>query len=268
MRPRLLSAARCRRPTATSSSPCCPPRRTFRNVYFGDARACSPELSSRRHRSLIASTIDPHTAREVAATASDVTRQSHGGCPGIGRHRGRASRNAHVHGRRRARIVRAHRAVALCRWARTSFIAAASGTGQAAKICNNLLLGISMIGVAEAMNLGVQRSVSNPKTLAGIINTSSGRCWSSDTYNPYPGVMQNVPAVARLHGRLRRGPHVEGLEGWPPMLPSSGQTTGGHGRGAAQQLYQLLSAQGGGALDFSAIIDFVEAPDLEGGGVS
>ena len=60
------------------------------------------------------------------------------------------------------------------------------GNGQVVKICNNLVLGISMIGVSEAMNLGVQLGM-DAKTLAGIFNTSSARCWSSDTYNPVPG---------------------------------------------------------------------------------
>jgi 3-hydroxyisobutyrate dehydrogenase len=56
--------------------------------------------------------------------------------------------------------------------------------GQVAKICNNLVLGISMMGVAEAMSLGVLLGI-DPAVLAGVINTSTGRCWSSDTYHPY-----------------------------------------------------------------------------------
>ncbi|CAG8745729.1 13809_t:CDS:2, partial [Racocetra persica] len=67
------------------------------------------------------------------------------------------------------------------------------GTGQIAKICNNMLLAISMIGVSETMNLGIQLGM-NPQLLANILNTSSGRCWSSDTYNPCPGIMPNVPS--------------------------------------------------------------------------
>jgi len=67
------------------------------------------------------------------------------------------------------------------------------GAGQATKICNNMLLGIHMIGVAEALNLGVKLGL-DPKRLSSIINTSSGRCWSTDTYNPCPGVLENVPA--------------------------------------------------------------------------
>ncbi|KAJ2040845.1 hypothetical protein H4S03_000753 [Coemansia sp. S3946] len=57
------------------------------------------------------------------------------------------------------------------------------GAGQAAKICNNLLLAISMIGTAEAMNLGMRLGL-DPKVLASIVNTSSGWCWSSDTVIP------------------------------------------------------------------------------------
>lgn len=79
-----------------------------------------------------------------------------------------------------------------------------TGNGQVVKVCNNLVLAISMIGsvyfeisnltvyigVSEAMNLGVSLGM-DPKVLAGIFNTSSARCWSSDTYNPVPGVMEN-----------------------------------------------------------------------------
>jgi 3-hydroxyisobutyrate dehydrogenase len=78
----------------------------------------------------------------------------------------------------------------------------AAGTGQVAKICNNMLLGISMIGVAEAMNLGRALGI-DPKVLAGIINTSSGRCWSSDTYNPLSRRHGERARGARLHRRLR-----------------------------------------------------------------
>ncbi|CAG8603322.1 22289_t:CDS:2 [Cetraspora pellucida] len=73
------------------------------------------------------------------------------------------------------------------------------GTGQIAKICNNMLLAISMIGVSEAMNLGIKLGI-DPKLLADILNTSSGRCWSSDTYNPCPGIMPNVPSSKDYEG--------------------------------------------------------------------
>jgi 3-hydroxyisobutyrate dehydrogenase len=127
-----------------------------------------------------------------------------------------------------------------------------SGTGQVAKICNNLLLGISMIGVSEAMNLGVALGI-DAKVLAGIINTSSGRCWSSDTYNPYPGVMENVPAARGYTGGfgadlmlkdLGLAVDAAKLSKQPAMLGA-----------LAQQLYQMFSAQGAGGQDFSAIIN-------------
>uniref|UniRef100_A0AC34F9L8 3-hydroxyisobutyrate dehydrogenase n=1 Tax=Panagrolaimus sp. ES5 TaxID=591445 RepID=A0AC34F9L8_9BILA len=73
------------------------------------------------------------------------------------------------------------------------------GNGQAVKICNNMLLGIQMIGVSEAMNLGVKMGL-DPKLLASIINTSSGRCWSSDTYNPVPNVIEGVPSCRDYAG--------------------------------------------------------------------
>lgn len=68
-----------------------------------------------------------------------------------------------------------------------------NGAGQVAKLCNNMLLAISMIGVSEAMHLGTKLGMDG-KLLASILNTSTGRCWSSDTYNPYPGVIPTAPA--------------------------------------------------------------------------
>ncbi len=128
----------------------------------------------------------------------------------------------------------------------------AAGNGQVAKVANNMLLGISMIGVAEAMALGVALGM-DAKTLAGVINTSSGRCWSSDTYNPFPGVLDNVPASRGYSGGF----------GSDLMLKDLGLATEAAKQvrqpvilGAlAQQLYQSFSAQGHGGLDFSAIIN-------------
>eukprot|EP00914_Ancora_sagittata_P000098 GHVO01000503.1.p1 GENE.GHVO01000503.1~~GHVO01000503.1.p1 ORF type:complete len:219 (+),score=26.27 GHVO01000503.1:97-657(+) len=73
------------------------------------------------------------------------------------------------------------------------------GTGQAAKICNNMLLGISMIGTSEAMNLGINLGL-DPKLLAQILNMSSGRCWSTELYNPCPGVVEGIPSSNEYKG--------------------------------------------------------------------
>ncbi|WP_116141043.1 3-hydroxyisobutyrate dehydrogenase [Trinickia diaoshuihuensis] len=130
-----------------------------------------------------------------------------------------------------------------------------TGMGQVAKICNNLLLGITMTGVAEAMSLGTALGI-DPKVLAGIINTSTGRCWSSDTYNPYPGIVETAPASRGYTGGF----------GADLMLKDLGLATEA-ARGAkqpiflgalAQQLYQAMSANGQGGLDFSAIISLYQ----------
>jgi 3-hydroxyisobutyrate dehydrogenase len=127
-----------------------------------------------------------------------------------------------------------------------------SGTGQVAKICNNMLLGISMIGVAEAMNLGTALGI-DAQVLAGIINTSSGRCWSSDTYNPYPGVMDNVPAERGYTGGFGADLMLKdlGLAADAARQAKQSVVLGA----AALQLYQMFSAQGFGAKDFSGIIN-------------
>jgi 3-hydroxyisobutyrate dehydrogenase len=127
-----------------------------------------------------------------------------------------------------------------------------AGNGQVAKIANNMLLGISMVGVAEAMALGVALGM-DAKVLAGIINTSSGRCWSSEVNNPFPGVLDNVPAARGYSGGF----------GSDLMLKDLGLATDAarHARqpvplgATAQQLYQTFSLQGHGGLDFSAIIN-------------
>jgi 3-hydroxyisobutyrate dehydrogenase len=136
-----------------------------------------------------------------------------------------------------------------------------SGTGQIAKICNNMLLGITMIGVAETMNLGAALGI-DPKVLAGIINTSSGRCWSSDTYNPYPGVMDNVPAARGYTGGFATDLMLKDLglatdaakQAHIPVVLGA----------TAQQLYQSFSALGAGSQDFSAILNLFKIPPKDG----
>ncbi|KAK4744203.1 hypothetical protein SAY87_010515 [Trapa incisa] len=68
-----------------------------------------------------------------------------------------------------------------------------AGNGSAAKICNNLAMAVGMLGVSEALALGQSLGI-NASTLTDVFNSSSARCWSSDTYNPVPGVMEGVPS--------------------------------------------------------------------------
>lgn len=126
------------------------------------------------------------------------------------------------------------------------------GTGQIAKICNNMLLAISMIGVSEAMALGNALGI-DTQVLAGVINTSTGRCWSSETYNPWPGIVETAPASRGYSGGF----------GADLMLKDLGLATDAARSvrqpvvmGAlAHQLYQTMSLRGEGSKDFSAIIE-------------
>ena len=131
----------------------------------------------------------------------------------------------------------------------------ASGNGQVAKVANNMLLGISMIGVAEAMSLGVALGM-DAKVLAGVINTSSGRCWSSDTYNPFPGVLETAPAARGYTGGFGTDLMLKDLGLATEAAKQARQPA--YLAALAQQLYQGFSADGHGDLDFSAIIQLYQ----------
>lgn len=126
-----------------------------------------------------------------------------------------------------------------------------AGNGQVAKICNNMMLAIEMIATAEGMSLAAKLGM-DPKIFAGIANTSSGRCWSSDTYNPYPGVVDNAPASRGYTGGFGSDLMLKDL-----TLVTEAAKAAKHPvmlGAAAQQLYQMHSGNGHGALDFSSII--------------
>ena len=74
-----------------------------------------------------------------------------------------------------------------------------NGAGQLAKICNNMLLAIHMIGTAEALQMGADHGL-DPAVLSDIMKASSGDNWSLDKYNPWPGVMENVPSSKDYEG--------------------------------------------------------------------
>lgn len=219
-----------------------------KSVYLGENGLIA---SSRAGVMLIdCSTIDPHSAREAAKAAAEhgnpmLDAPVSGGTGGAA-----AGTLTFMVGGSDADFDRAQPILAAM--GKNIVHCGAAGNGQVAKVANNMLLGISMIGVAEAMALGVALGM-DAKTLAGVINTSSGRCWSSDTYNPFPGVLDNVPASRGYSGGF----------GSDLMLKDLGLATEAAKQvrqpvilGAlAQQLYQSFSAQGHGGLDFSAIIN-------------
>ncbi|WP_426143286.1 3-hydroxyisobutyrate dehydrogenase [Pseudomonas sp. DWP3-1-2] len=126
------------------------------------------------------------------------------------------------------------------------------GTGQIAKICNNLLLGISMIGVAEAMALGNSLGI-DTGILANIINSSTGRCWSSEAYNPWPGIVETAPAARGYTGGFGAELMLKDL-----ALATEAARTAHQPvilGAVAQQLYQAMSLRGDGGKDFSAIVE-------------
>ncbi|XP_036140472.1 3-hydroxyisobutyrate dehydrogenase, mitochondrial [Monomorium pharaonis] len=129
------------------------------------------------------------------------------------------------------------------------------GMGQAAKLCNNMLLAISMIGTAEAFNLG-QKLGLDPKVLADIVNSSSGRCWSSDVYNPVPGILPNVPSSKNYEGGFGTTLMAKDL-GLAQSAATRMQAPIPLGS-LAHQIYRAVIAQGFSNKDFSVIYQFLK----------
>ena len=130
-------------------------------------------------------------------------------------------------------------------------LAGGAGAGQAAKICNNMLLAISMIGTCEAFVLGEKLGL-DPQKLFDIASTSSGQCWSLTTYCPVPGPVPTSPANRDYAGGFASGLMLKDLKLAQSAAQSSGAVTP---LGAeAAQLYSLFAAKGHAGLDFSGIV--------------
>lgn len=128
------------------------------------------------------------------------------------------------------------------------------GAGQAAKICNNMILGISMIGISEAFVLAEKLGLSH-QALFDVASTSSGSCWALTTHCPVPGP---VPASAANNG-YRPGFATDlMLKDLRLAQQASLSTAASTPLGAeAAALYGLFQASGHGAEDYSAIINFI-----------
>jgi 3-hydroxyisobutyrate dehydrogenase len=129
-----------------------------------------------------------------------------------------------------------------------------SGTGQTAKVCNNLVLAISMAAVSEACNLGIRLGM-NASKLAGIMNTSTARCWASDTYHPVPGVMPAVPSSRGYSGGFGSELMMKDLG----LAMQAAETAGVRlemGE-SVLQLYQRVRERGWGGKDFSVIYELM-----------
>jgi 3-hydroxyisobutyrate dehydrogenase len=133
------------------------------------------------------------------------------------------------------------------------------GNGQAAKICNNLILGISMIGVCEAFVLADKLGLP-AQTLFDISSKSSGQCWSMTSYCPVPGPVPSSPANRDYRPGFTAAMMLKDLRLAEAAAESAGAGLGlGH---AAAALYHKYVGGGHGSLDFSSIIKLLqESPD-------
>ena len=137
------------------------------------------------------------------------------------------------------------------RMGRSVFHCGEAGAGQAAKICNNMILGISMIGVCEAFALGEKLGLTH-RALYDVASVSSGQCWSLTTYCPVPGPVPASPANAGYRPGFAAGLMLKDLKLAQAAAAASGAATP---LGAeAARIYALFEGLGHGGEDFSAII--------------
>lgn len=133
--------------------------------------------------------------------------------------------------------------------------AGGAGAGAVAKICNNMLLAIHMIGTCEALQLGVDNGL-DPKVLSEIMLKSSGRNWSLELYNPYPGVMEAAPASRGYSGGFQVALMAKDLG---LAMEAAQKSKSATPLGAlSKQLYALHMAQGKDRLDFSSILQLLQ----------
>ena len=130
------------------------------------------------------------------------------------------------------------------------FHAGGAGAGQSAKVCNNMLLSILMLGTSEAIKLGIDHGL-DPAVLSEIMLASSGRNWTLECYNPCPGVMATAPSshdyqpgfmVDLMHKDL--GLAMDAAQGSKSAVPMGA---------LAHSIYSAHSANGNGRKDFSSV---------------
>ncbi len=195
------------------------------------------------------STIDPDTSRRVAAAAAErglamLDAPVSGGTAGA-----EAGMLTFIVGGAAEALERARPLLEVM--GRNVFHAGDSGAGQIAKICNNMLLAVHMAGTAEALALGVNNGL-DPAVLSEIMKQSSGGNWSLNVYNPYPGVMEGVPASRGYQGGFLvdlmnkdLGLAMETAEASGSSVPLGSLAKN------LYRIHQQLNASGG--LDFSSI---------------
>ncbi|NWH08467.1 MAG: 3-hydroxyisobutyrate dehydrogenase [Alphaproteobacteria bacterium] len=139
--------------------------------------------------------------------------------------------------------------------------AGGAGTGQAAKICNNMILAISMIGVSEAFVLAEKLGLSHQK-LFDIASTSSGQCWSLTSYCPVPGPVPASPANRDFQPGFTAAMMLKDLK--LAMAAAMGANAATPLGAQAAALYALFAASGEEGRDFSGIIQFLRGENAPG----
>lgn len=138
--------------------------------------------------------------------------------------------------------------------ARVTIHAGDHGAGQAAKICNNMLLGVSMLGTCEAFVLAEKLGLAADRFFE-IASKSSGQCWSVTSYCPVPGVGPHTPADRDYEGGFATAMMLKDLKLSQEAAAKAGASTP---MGAqAEALYALFDGNGFGGKDFSAIIELL-----------
>ena len=130
-----------------------------------------------------------------------------------------------------------------------------AGSGQAAKICNNMILGISMIAVSEAFNLAESLEL-DPKKFFEISSQASGQCWSMTSYCPYPNIIDNVPSNNHYQPGFTGSMMLKDLKLSQDAAEFSKVNTP-LGK-MATEIYQHFTDSHHGDLDFSGIIEFLQ----------
>ena len=198
------------------------------------------------------STIDVTTAREVAGQAAAkglamVDAPVSGGVAGA-----QAGTLTFMVGGSAADFTRAR--PILEAMGKTIVHAGGSGTGQAAKICNNMILGVSMIAVSEAFLLAEKLGL-DAQRLFDIASRSSGQCWSLTSYCPVPGPVPASPANRGYLAGFTAAMMLKDLKlAQDAARSASAPTPLG---AAAADLYARFAGHGEGSKDFSGIIEFL-----------
>jgi 3-hydroxyisobutyrate dehydrogenase len=195
------------------------------------------------------STIDVATAREVSAAASAAGHDMLDAPVSGGTGGAQAATLTFMAGGSDSAFARAEPILSVM--GKTVVHAGGPGNGQAAKICNNMILGVSMIAVSEAFALGEKLGLSH-QTLFDIASKSSGQCWSLTSYCPVPGPVPASPANRDYAPGFTAAMMLKDLKLAQDASRMAGANTPLGAEAAA--LYGLFASHGDGALDFSAIV--------------